>query len=642
MESGFRRLFEPIRIGPLSLENRLVMAPMIARFGVDEDGAPDDEQIAYVVERAAGGVGLVMLGAASITSDTRFRAYQLGIHDDGLIPGLRRLATAVKEAGARIGIQLHHPGARAGDSSSGRVVAPSPIPCYPLGVVPTALGEAEIAAIVDAFGRAAARAREAGFDAIEIHGAHGYLLSEFLSPFSNKREDGYGGSLENRVRFPSEVLRQCREQGGPALAYFFKMNGTDFLEGGITVEDSRRQAQLLAEAGADCLVVSGGRREVYNRQVAPSTPELNHGWLVPFAAAVKEAVSVPVAAVGRLDNLRLAEKVLSNGEADLIAIGRGLLADPELPSKARGGKATRIRRCTGCNEGCLDLKSPPDYVGVSCLVNPRVGHERSFTVRPTSHPQRIMVVGGGVAGLEAARVLAERGHRVELYEQEGVVGGQLRAVARNRRELGTLISYLTRSLKESGVAIHLNQEVTPRMAEERNPEIVVLATGAEPGPTSVPGGDRSHVFQGIDVLMGRSDTGRRVVVVGGGLVGLEVAEFLVKRDKEVQVVAEGNPWAGIGASIHIARQQLFLEHGALIHRAKVVQIVEKGLYALADGELMLVEADSIVLATERRPRNHLGEQLKGLPLEVYTIGDCVTPKRALEAMHDAARLGYSL
>ncbi|MFH1003615.1 MAG: FAD-dependent oxidoreductase, partial [Chloroflexota bacterium] len=415
------RLFEPGKIGAMELKNRLIMAPMMSNQA--HDGYISDEQIAYYAERAKGGVGMVTCGAARASYSTWNRR-SIAIYDDKFIPGLRRLTEAIHAGGAKACIQLNQLGVflsyrrRAGIDTPDTpeeldVMGPSHVPWVRTGYTPREATKEDIQREVAFLVAGSRRAKEAGFDAVEFHGAHGYLIGAFLSPFYNRRIDEYGGTTEKRARFACEILRATRQAVGPDFPLIFRMNGSDCMEGGITIEESRRQAPLLVAAGADALHVSASSHETTQWQFLPYL--LPDGAIVYLAEAIKKVVTVPVITVGKLGDPVLAEKVLAQHQADFIAWGRPLLADPALPSKVKEGRLDDINRCICCNLGCIS-RDYAKFPSISCVVNPATGREQEFAIRPARRRKQVMVVGGGLAGMEAARVMAERGHQVTLYE----------------------------------------------------------------------------------------------------------------------------------------------------------------------------------------------------------------------------------
>lgn len=482
-------LFEPIRIRGVEIPNRIVMPAMTTRLAAP-DGTVTPELCAYYLARAEGGSGLITVEMGSPHPGGRHRAREVGLYDDRFVPGLRELTARLKAAGARVGIQIGHAGGYARRDVTGYPpAAPSAVPRLvhevdTRRVVPEALTREGIRDLVRSFADAAGRMKRAGFDLVELHGAHGYLIAQFLSPLDNRRTDEYGGTLPNRARFALEVVEACRQRVGD-FPLIFRFSADEYAPGGLTLDDTREVARWLAEAGVDALHVSAGcYRSVPSAAVM--IPPMNYpdGVFLHLAGAIKALVDVPVIAVGRLHAPELVRRVVAEGRADLVALGRQLIADPEWPRKVREGRADEIRPCVSCNT-CVDTMR--DGRRISCLVNPVAAREGAYRLVPASDPKRVLVAGGGPAGLEAARVAAERGHRVVLAERSDRLGGQLRLAARaplfqnaetNPAVLLGFVEFLARGVARAGVEVRLGQAVTPEVVRALRPDVVVLATGA--------------------------------------------------------------------------------------------------------------------------------------------------------------------
>lgn len=641
MNSSFPRLFSPIQIGQREVKNRLIMTGMSGHMS-PPDGSVTEREIAFYERRARGGVGYIVVGAAYVHPSGRFGLDQLGIYSDSLIPGLRRLAASIRKHGAVASIQLHHAGRQTNSHVTGfSLLAPSALACPVKQEVPKALSLDEIEEVIEWFGQGARRAMEAGFDAIEIHGAHGYLPAQFLSPRSNHRTDQYGGSLENRARFLLEIVRRVRREVGAAIPLSVKISGHEFADdGGLTPDETPLIARMLQDAGVDLVAISAGVAPYY--MTVPNMA-LPRGCYTELARAVKQAVSIPVSAVGRINTPELAEEILASGDADMISMGRPLIADPDLPVKAAQGLADDICICIGCNKGCHDPTRADR--ATACLLNAEAGYELELGIRPPVTRQKVLIIGGGPAGLEAARVAALRGHQVILCERESYWGGRLYlgTLAPEKDEYLVGIDYLVRQCRKRGVDMRLNVTVTPEMVVEIAPDVVIVATGADPVKPPIPGLDQPNVVLADTFLQGKAEVGHRVIVLGGGAVGSEVAHLLGERGHEVTVL-EMLPHWGHGmppdAKWHIERAFQHLPVEVLLH-TKVLAVEGDTVRAEQEGRgaLTFTGVDTIIVAAGARPNTALVEVLKTIVPQVEVIGDALGPRSALEAIAEGYRVG---
>lgn len=642
--TSLTKLFEPTSIKGVPVRNRLVFPPMATYFA--RDGHVSDEQVAYYTEKAHGGAGLVIVEAALVLEQGA-EPMHLAIYHDRFIPRLRELARAIKAQGAMAGIQLCHFGEATPDP-----VGPSTSPFPYLDTKTRELSRQDIARLVEAFAEGARRAREAGFDLAEFHGARGYLISAFLSPLSNRRTDEYGGSVEGRTRFAREIAIAARERVGAGFALGFRMNGSDFVEGGITIEDAVEQARLLVGAGIDVLHVMGGTRWGGTWRgfsfLSPPAP------MVSLAEAVKKALpQVPVITVGRIHDPPLADSILREGKADFVAMGRGLLADPELPNKAREGRLDDIRRCIACYWCTADAGSRDTvkYPGLCCCVNPSLSfiwRRQRYPGEPAARAKKVMVIGGGLAGMEAAKDLALRGHRVGLYERSDRLGGQWNIAEvqdyKKDAEFPRLPRQLAAALEPAGVTVHLHTEVTRQLVQKERPDVVIVATGASPLTSDIPGANLPNVVQAVDVLEGKARTGNIVAVLGGRYVGLETALHLAERGKKrVYLLTRSKLGRGLHPHIKKKLKDKLIEHGVyLFPESPVVEILPHGLRFLDDDEYRFLLVDTVVLALGYKPEDKLVGELKGVVPEVHIIADAAEPRDAFIAMHEAADIASRL
>ncbi|QEC50519.1 NADH:flavin oxidoreductase [Baekduia soli] len=635
--AGTDVLFEPLRLGRLVLRNRLIMAPM--GTCLDESGHITDETIAYYVRRARGGVGTITVEGCLVSADTV--GPEPKICGEEYLPGLRRLVQALRPHDVTIGVQLMHPGRQVVE---GPTVAPSPVPLNSHAPVPHELDEAQIAAIVEDYARAAGLAMQAGFDFVEVHGAHGYLPSNFLSPLDNRRTDGYGGDLAGRARFSREVARAIVAVGGDALPLVWRINGEDAVPGGFAIEDAVAVSRRLQDDGVAAISVTAGTWHTLHVTLAPMFVPRGH--MVPLAAAVKQAVDVPVIAVGRLDDPALAAHVVASGEADLICLGRGLIAEPDWPAKVRDGRLGEVRPCIACN-ACVDLVGRGEHA--RCAVNPEAGRELGWAVEPAAAPRRVMVVGSGPAGMEAARMARVRGHEVSIWERDDILGGKLEVagLAPSKGEVLRFRDYQARRLVELGVQAHTGVEVTADVVAAEAPDVVLVATGAEPLIPPIPGLGAAHVHDALELLRGdvAVGAGDRVVVIGGSATGCETAELLSAAGAQVTILEMRG---GIGFGIEaITRRHLLRtlrEDGVtLLTRAKVVMVENDDvLYEDPEGEVHAVPADRVALALGWRPRGSALAEALGDGVEVVVLGDASEPADFVHAINAGADAGLAL
>ncbi len=649
-------LFSPGKIGKLEVKNRIMMAPLGRGFAFGTpDGFMTDKLIAFHEARAKGGVGLIQATTSSLgppyDSVNAFSPGVLTVTDDEHVESVKRWTDAIHSHGAKASSSVSHQG-----SALARMVAMRPFKDRPewnrvvtawgtkdpvTGFETHTLNEDEIADIVEAFGQGAERGVAAGFDLIRIQGCHAYLIHQFLSPRDNKREDKYGGSVENRARFACEIIKRIRKGIGDT-PILFRMNGNDHLEGGITLDEAIEQARMFVDAGADILDISSGPPESAHWQYV--TMFQKSGLLVPDAAAIKKATGATVMVVGKIDPF-LGERILQEGAADFIQIGRGLMADPELPNKAREGRFDEIKPCLYCGHCQMGMG---DAV---CTVNMALSKELDYKVEPAAKKKKVAVIGGGPAGMEAARTLAERGHDTTLYEKSDKLGGQWKVVAAHLPEEEKLITYLSTGLDRAGVKVNLNQEASEKTLKDLNPDAVVVATGSVSATLDIPGIDGKNVVQAVDVIPGKAGTGQEVVVIGGRTVGLSAAILLAEKGKKVSVITRKQIARGLGRNSKMALFDKLIKLGVTLYPYTVPDsITENGVniqWNSSDSErpdnvFGFIKADTIVLAVGAENDNRLANQLEGKFPEVYAIGDCAGKRSIFAAMHGGADIALEI
>lgn len=643
--TGFRHLLSPGRIGKMTVRNRMVMPPMGTNYASD-DGFITGRIIRYYEARAEGGTGLIIVEVAAVAPEGKAISHQVGIWADKFIPGLRCLAESIKKHGARAVIQLHHAGRQTTAKTTGyRPVAPSEIACPICRDTPRALNVDEIRGLVEAFGHAARRAREAGFDAVEIHGTHGYLINQFLSPYSNKRTDEYGGSPGARRRFPMEVYDAVRAAVGEDFPVLFRINADEGVEGGITPEEGRDFARVLEQAGVDALHVSGG---VYGSPL-PIIPTMYEPLLplAGYAADIKAEVSIPVIAVGKIHDPEAGEQLIADAEADFVSLGRALITDSHFARKVEFGQIKNIRKCIECNQLCVDPLLVYDQP-VSCIYNARAGKELDFPFVKARRSRKVVVVGGGPGGLEAARVARERGHRVILFERSGELGGQGRLArkAPHKDRFAEILRYLIYRVEALDVDIRMNSAASEDNVMREKPDAVILATGAVPVIPVLPGIDPRHAITAWDVLEEKVHPGRYAAIIGGGLVGCETAAYLAEQDRRVIILEMQDELApDQSPSLRGELLQRLYENPAVEIRTntEVTSIGERSITARSNSQESAIEdLDTIIIAAGAQPYNPLEGMLKPLMNEVYAVGDCDRPRKAAEAIHEAFHVAYRL
>lgn len=637
-----KKLFTPFNLKGLHLENRIVM-PGLASFLIEDDGSVTEKTIEHYRKRAAGGPAMVIVEAHAVAPEAIVSPHQARIYDDRFTEGIAKIARVIKSEGAIPALQIHHGGRQVPFRViKQRPFAPSPLPC------PTIRGDVEplthegIQRIIHKFGDSAERVADAGFELLEIHGAHGYLINSFLSKFSNIREDEYGGDINGRSRFALEIIREVRNRIGDEFPLSFKISAQEFVPGGLTTGESIEILKVLVPAGIDIVQVSAGN---------DATPEwicqpmfMEKACLADSAKTIRKALDIPVMSVGRINDPLVADDIIVRGKADLVCMGRGLLADPELPKKAKAGDLDDIMICIACNT-CME--SIFRRGRIECLVNPTLGREKEMEIHPAEKPKKVMVVGGGPGGLNVAYVSAKRGHVVHLYEREDTLGGQLNVatVAGYKKELLSLTSFQKRQIEKSGVRIHLNTEVTLETVINESPDVVILATGSVPLLPAIPGIEKASILTPTEIFNGSKPVKRKTVVVGGGPTGCEVAHHLSENGCAVTIVELLPKIAGELESItrKVLISKLKENNVRVMTENRVSRIEENGVFVIGkDEKELFIEAETVVIAVGNSPVNGLHDQIKAKGITLYQVGDCLEPRSAKAAIYEGAVIGRAI
>ena len=657
-------LFSPIIIGNLALKNRIIM-PAID-LGFCPDGMVNKRMIQFYRERAQGGAGLIMVGGAAIDTSGIYGGFT-AISDDTMVEGHQELASAIKKAGAIPGIQLFHSGRYSfAYVNGGQVVAPSPVPSRLTGHVPRELTISEIKDLVIAFGEAAVRAQKAGYQVIEVISSAGYLINQFLSPLTNRREDEYGGSFENRMRFGLEVVRTIRSRAGSEAVLSVRLGGSDFMPGSNTWREMSVFAAELEKASVNMLNVTGGWHEAGIPLIQAEVPRGGYAYL---AGKIKEKVSIPVAATNRINDPRTAEKILNNGQADLISVARGFLADEHWAVKASKRPET-IRRCIGCMT-CLEQilnHEMTNVSGVLCAINPRCGFETGRVIKPALESKKVLIIGAGPAGLEAARVTALQGHRVMIWEKSDRIGGQwnIAHIPPGKEEFASLTAYYKNVLPLLGVEIAFNKEADLTAVKAEEADHIIVASGARPAELKLPANEDAYVINAWDVLSEKPLIGKKIVVVGGGSVGCETAAhiaeigtidastvrfMMLNQSEDPETIRELMTRGTYNVSIIEAMPRLatdmvkgmrwtVIKHlktmGVGIHmNTSVKEITADGIRVIKEGREELIKADTVVIAIGSKSEQALYEELKKNLDNVILLGDAVQPGKVMDAIHSA-------
>ncbi len=646
-------LLTPCRIGTIEVKNRVVMPPMGTALG-NTDSTVSEANLAYIRRRTKSGAGLIITEITEVHPLGSVAPRCLGIWDDHFIPGLKKVADVVHAEGAKIAMQLHHCGRESYILTKKKLaIAPSAVPSRIFGFLgaPREMTLEEVKETIQAFGSAARRAREAGFDMIELHGAHGYLLMQFLSAHSNKRNDEYGGDFRHRARFMIECLEETRKQVGKDFPMSIRISGEELVKGGYTIEDIQTIVPDLVKAGTDMIHVSFGTHADFQASVdapnASAPVEYAPGFKSHLARKVKEVAQVPVVAVGRFTDPFLMDQVIAKGDADLISVGRQHLADPDFLKNAMEGHPEDTMECLACNQGCIEAEALEQKT-IGCAINPETGHELSYPEAPAEKRRLVWVIGGGPGGLTAAYEAARLGHRVILFEQEAETGGQVRFAAKSpyKTVYGKWIRTLTAKCAKKGVEIKTGTRVTEEMILEENPEAVILAAGADKATCPAEGVTKSVVCDAWQILNAEVAPKSNAVVIGAGLVGMETADFLCAKGARNITVIEMLPKPPVlPVSAHgiMLYRRLGSAGVKLVFNTRVERIEDGAVVVSSGGHESRIEpVDQVIVAVGVTPREDLKELLRKKNIPHIVIGDAKAPRRIIEATSEGAAAAWKL
>ncbi len=641
----FSYLFSPMKLRGLELKNRIIMPAMGTKF--PKDNEVTEQLIQYHVDRAKGGSGLNMVEVTGVHQPSVPGIYP-SLGEDRFIPGMKRLTDAIHEAGGKAGVQLWQGSIAVAAHQGIQVIVASDLELAP-GYVVKGADKALIDELTTCYGKAAHRAVEAGYDCVEVHMAHNYILHSFLSPAINKRTDEYGGTFENRARFPLAVIESIRKNIPDDMPLFMRIDAQDdYLENGMTIEDVIAFCKLAKEAGVDVLDISRGN--IISAGIKFEVPpiDLPRAFNIENAARIRRETGMVTMGVGRINDPELADRLLQEDKLDLVGIGRAQLADPEFCNKSREGRLDDIVRCVGCNQGCYDACESHVIPHITCLRNPALGKENEYRISKTKEPKTVLIAGGGMAGMEAADVLYARGHHPVLCEASDRLGGQFLLAGEAPRKLEMKLAAMSKGeqITRRGVDVRLNTPVTPALIEELKPDVVINAIGALPIIPPIPGIDLPHVKNSHEILGGKASVEGNVVVIGGGLVGLETAEYLSDKGCKVTVV---EMLEGLGTDLGTTRkvcvmENLYMEGVTQMPNCKCLEITTDGVVVDNGGEKQTISCDYVVAAVGVHSADFSAEEAlckkNGIP--VYTIGDAEKPRRAIDATADAARIAREI
>lgn len=632
----YEELFEPINIGKVKIKNRIMMSPMVAHYAGSR-GEVTDQMLRYYEERARGGAGLIHVETTIVHPDGRAIIRNPGMHSDELIPKWSQFVDAMHLHGARVCVQLGYGGSQGPDMLH-ELVSASAVPRkFKSHRTPRELTIEEIEGLIEAWAEAARRAKSAGFDFVEEHGSHGYLITQFCSPLTNRRTDEYGA---DRDLFSIKILRRIKEKCGEDYPVIYRCDSSEYVEGGITIEDAKITVKKLEKAGIDAIDVTGGTNDSFDYFLPPMYMDSEGFYeFTKNAKEIKKVVSVPIISGGLIRTPEKAVKAIKDGYVDMVFLGRALMADPEWPKKAREGRAAEIKPCIAEMDGCVGRL----FEGKStwCTVNPFQGWEYRFGIKPDIAPKKkkVIVVGSGPAGMESALIAAQRGHDVTLIEKEKEIGGLLNVagVPAFKKTLGLLIEWYKLQLPKAGVKLELGQEATADKLLKMKPDVVILATGSKPKVHTIHGVEEAVIAD--DFLQGKDKIGKKVVIVGGGFIGCEIALhiFNTQPGKEITILEALDDYLQDAGLVNRVALERMMDRANIKVMVKIpVKEIRKKEVLAEDrlGNRTTISADTVILAAGRVSVNELEEKLKGKVTELYTVGDCVSPRRIMEAIHE--------
>lgn len=636
------KVFEPMKINGLELKNRIVVSAMVTNY-CTPDGNATEKFIAYHEHKAKGGWGLIITEDYAVTPTAGGFVNLPGLWEDGQIESHRKLTERVHAAGGKIAAQIYHAGRETSSAVTGvQPVAPSAVREPSMPETPRELTIPEIHTLVEQFGDCAKRAKAAGFDAVKVHGAHGYLVGAFASPFSNKRSDEYGGTIRNRARFGMEIIRNIKEKCGEDYPVLYRISSVEYVPGGLDIEESKVIARLMEEAGADCIHCSQGVYASTHTIIPPSVfPRAGY---VEHAAEMKKAVQIPVIAVGRINDVEIAESVLQSKKADLVTMARASLADPELPNKVLKGRGDEVIRCIGCLQGCIGENGKGN--GIRCLINPLTGMEDEYDLTPAEKAKQVLVIGGGIAGCEAAISAALKGHKVTLIEKNDRLGGQWipASVPIGKSEFTSFLCWQKSMLEKMHVQILLNTTADAELIKLYEPDTVIIATGSRPFIPPIQGADQDFVVTAHDVLLGKTEPGNRVVVIGGGLVGAETADMLGQQCEQVTIIEMLSQIMKDGEAAPTKyMKERFSQNGVQIHTStKLLEIGDHTVTAEKDGERFVLEnIDTVIIAVGVKTDRTLLDSMEHVSCKVLKVGDANGVKNGYLGIREGYEAGLN-